>query len=294
MDTAAIARELEPTVAELFDRHLQRTKEWFPHELTPWERHDQAPIELPQAAKSALFVNLLTEDNLPYYFQEIDAMFGASGIWGEWNRRWTAEEGRHSIVMRDWISVTNALDPYELERGRMAQVSHGFPHEISGLFEGLAYVTLQELATRISHHNTGKFLDDASGLEVMKRVGNDENLHFLFYRDAATAALQIDPSSMMIAIDHQVREFEMPGTGIIDFATHSRIIADAGIYDFQIHHDQILQPVVIRHWNIEALTGLTDEAERARESCLKHITKVGRVAKRLAERRERELAAAAG
>ena len=168
----------------------------------------------------------------------------------------------------------------------MAQVSHGFPHVISGICEGLAYVTLQELATRISHRNTGKYLDE-SGAEVMNRVMADENFHYLFYRDAATAAIELDPSAMMIAIEHQVREFEMPGTGIIDFASHAKAIARAGIYDFQIHHDQILVPVVLRHWNIEELTGLTDEAEKARDACITHINKIGRVSKRLAERRER-------
>ena len=60
---------------------------------------------------------------------------------------------------------------------------------------------------------------------------------------------------MVVAIERQVREFEMPGTGIVDFDTHARAIARAGIYDFEIHHDQILVPVVLRHWGIEDLTG---------------------------------------
>src|SRR6185436_8683800 len=72
--------------------------------------------------RSALFVNLLTEDNLPYYFRDIETMFGRDGAFGEWNRRWTAEEGRHAIVMRDYLTVTRAIDPWELERARMAQV----------------------------------------------------------------------------------------------------------------------------------------------------------------------------
>ena len=54
--------------------------------------------------RSALLVNLLTEDNLPHYFRAIDQIFGADGPWGEWSRRWTAEEGRHSIVIRDYLT----------------------------------------------------------------------------------------------------------------------------------------------------------------------------------------------
>ena len=71
--------------------------------------------------RSALFVNLLTEDNLPYYFRDIERMFGADGPWGEWVRRWTAEEGRHATVIRDYLTVTRMIDPVALERGRMAR-----------------------------------------------------------------------------------------------------------------------------------------------------------------------------
>ena len=74
---------------------------------------------------SALFVNLLTEDNLPYYFQTIDRMFGRKGVWREWSHRWTAEEARHSIALRDFMTVTRMLDPKTLEDGRMSQMSGG-------------------------------------------------------------------------------------------------------------------------------------------------------------------------
>ena len=148
------------------------------------------------------------------------------------------------------------------------------------------YVSLQELATRIAHHNTGKLVEDPVGYEVMKRVASDENRHYLFYRDLSSAAMELDPSGMMLAIESQVREFEMPGTGIVDFETHARAIARAGIYDFKVHHSQILVPVVLRHWNVEAVTGLNDEAERARDALLKRIHRIGRVGDRQTRRRE--------
>ena len=73
----------------------------------------------------------------------------------------------------------------------------------------------------------GKLIDDPAGYDVMKRVAADENRHYLFYRDVSSAALEVDPSGMVIAIERQVRDFEMPGTGIIDFETHARAIAKA-------------------------------------------------------------------
>ena len=297
MDDAALLAELEPTVERLVERHYSKSKEWFPHKLVPWSRAtdfedddvwvipDDAP---PAPVRSALFVNLLTEDNLPYYSMEIHRAFGGTGAWGEWARRWTAEEGRHSIVIRDYLTVTRALDPIELERARMAQVSGGVvPHPVSAM-RGMIYVTMQELATVISHLNTGKLLTDPAGYEVMKRVSVDENFHYLFYRDITSAAIELDPSGFVIALEPEVVEFAMPGVGIPDFDQHAKVIANAGVYDFALHHDKILQPVVLRHWKLEELTGLTAEAEAARDRILKYIGRMGKVAARLKRKRERE------
>jgi acyl-[acyl-carrier-protein] desaturase len=303
MNDATLLDDLIGTATTLFERHLSKTKEWFPHELVPWSLGrdfeqdagwDPTEFPLPDPVRSALFVNLLTEDNLPYYFHAICRLFSEDSVWGAWNRRWTAEEHRHSIVIRDWMSVTRALDPVALERARMAQVSTGFAYEnqLEGACEAMVYVTLQELATRISHRNTGRLLGDRHGQEIMNRVGNDENLHYLFYRDVASAALEVDPSSMVLAIARQVRNFEMPGTGIQDFTAHASAIADAGIYDLAIHHDQILVPVVVRHWGLESLEGLSPEAEDARVKALANIARLGRWSRRLSERRE-EMASAA-
>jgi acyl-[acyl-carrier-protein] desaturase len=216
-------------------------------------------------------------------------MFGADGPFGAWSRRWTAEEGRHSMAIYGYLTVSRAIDPRALERGRMEQVSKGETPNPASAYEGFVYLTLQELATRISHRNTGTRLNDPRGHEVMRRVAIDENLHYLFYRDLATAAIELDPSSMMKAMHSQVTGFSMPGTGIPGFTAHARLIAQAGIYDLAVHHAQILEPVVLRHWDIENLTGLDDDAEVARDRLLAYIAKSGRVASRIAERRQPEL-----
>ena len=210
----ALLTDLEPVVASLYDRHLAQSKEWFPHELVPWSRGrdyepsevwDEAASDLPRDVRSSLFVNLLTEDNLPYYFRTVESKFGSEKAWGEWVRRWTAEEGRHSMAIYGYLMTTRAIDPVELERSRMAQVSGGITPD-PPLPEGFGYLSLQELATRISHRNTGARLGDPVGHEVMKRVGSDENLHQLFYRDLAAAAFQLDPNTMMVALEKQVKK----------------------------------------------------------------------------------------
>ena len=301
MDERKLLKEIEPVAGDLLNRHLGVAKEWFPHEMVPysrgkdfvpgsqWDKNDadfgSVSNEMSEAVRASLYVNLLTEDNLPYYFRDIGQLFGNDGAYGEWGRNWTAEEGRHSIVIRDYLTVTRAIDPIALERARMQQVRSGQVPAPLDIYEALAYLTMQELATRIAHRNTGKMMNDEVGEAIMSRVGNDENLHYLFYRDLATAAIAVDPSNMVIGIERAVRTFAMPGTGITDFEKLSREIARVGIYDLLIHHDQILQPVVMRHWKLEQVTGLTDEAEKAREALFKRIERIGKVGAKMASDR---------
>jgi acyl-[acyl-carrier-protein] desaturase len=240
--------------------------------------------------RSALFVNLLTEDNLPYYFADIAGTFGTDGPWGEWVRRWTAEEGRHSIVLRDYVTVSRHIDPVALERGRMAQVCGGvIPHPAS-VVDGLVYVALQELATRVAHLNTAKAMDDPTGYSVMKRVAADENLHHLFYRDLVSAALEVDPSSTVEALERQVAGFAMPGLGIPGFRRHAAAIARQHIYDLQIHYEAILRPLFARNWVLDQLAGLSPAAEDSRSKLAARLERAARAAQRVAERSERLVA----
>jgi acyl-[acyl-carrier-protein] desaturase len=295
VDDATLLRELTPTAESLYERHLAQTKEWFPHEYVPWERGPSVVVGrpwvpadsgLPEAVRSALYVNLLTEDNLPYYTRDVWRLFDAQSpksadVWREWTRRWTAEEARHSVALRDYAILSRIIDPKALEDGRMVQMCGGIVPDPPGLHHALAYLTLQELATRISHRNVHFFLaHDPTGQEVMKRVAADENLHHLFYRDLASAALAVDTSAMVLAITDEVLNFAMPGLGIPGFAAHSKAIARSGIYNFRVHHEQILVPVVLRHWNVEALEGLTPEAEQARDKLVAYIERIGRIAQR--------------
>lgn len=285
--------DFDRAAGELLERHLSQAKEWFPHELIPWSQgKDFEPDEPPGPAQipsdgvaSALWVGLLTEDNLPHYFHVISRNFEFDSAMGQWSRRWAAEEGRHATVIRDWISVTRSLDLRALERARMRQVTTGFQPEYraESPVDGLVYLTLQELATRISHWNTAQQLC-GTGTAVLRQVAIDENLHFLFYRDLASFLIQDDPSAATLAIDRQVRGFQMPGAaGIDDFSRHAAMIAATGIYNYQVHYEQVLRPVVLRHWRLESLTGLTAEAARARDRTLAHIARLERIADRIGD-----------
>ena len=229
MSMTSLPSDLEPVVEQLLERHLATAKEWFPHDLVPWSRGrdfvpgdewDPNEVSVTETARAALIVNLLTEDNLPYYFATLMSA-RPEGAWAEWTRRWTAEEGRHAIVIRDYLTVTRSVDPVALERGRMQQVSTGASPSFDAVADALVYTTLQELATRISHRNTGQLLEDPAGRAVMSRVAADENLHHLFYRDLASEAVSRHPSEMVLAMDRVVRAFAMPGTGIANFSRYA-------------------------------------------------------------------------
>jgi len=296
VDTADILRELEPVVEGTLDRHLSAAQEWFPHEYIPWEEgrnfvSDREPGDsrLSGVARTAMELNLLTEDNLPYYHLAIWETFGGEGAWGEWVRRWTAEEGRHSIAMRDFLTVTRGVDPVELERGRMEHVSRGYyPAGDFNALDGLVYVTLQELATRISHRNTGAITEDPAAEKLMARIALDENLHYVFYRDVTARALEIDPSSTVLAMKRQVLGFAMPGLELPGFREKAISIAKAGIYDLRIHHDQVLVPVLMKQWRLGDAGGLSDEAERARDEIMSALENIEKAASRFEERAQRE------
>ncbi|MCH8148952.1 MAG: acyl-ACP desaturase, partial [Planctomycetes bacterium] len=224
-------------------------EEWFPHEYVPYSQGRDFDTEpwtpdhsrLTGVAQIAFEVNLLTEDNLPSYHREIDRMFGRrDSAWTTWVHRWTAEEGRHAIVMRDYLTVTRGVDPVGLERARMRTVEAGYDGQDRDALHGMAYVSFQELATRISHRNTGRHSDDPVADRIMARIAADENLHMVFYRDAISAALTLAPSATVTAIADEVIGFEMPGSVIAGFGPKAAQIADAGIYDLRGHHDDVV------------------------------------------------------
>jgi acyl-[acyl-carrier protein] desaturase len=288
-----VLHELMPLVEKSLDRHVGAANEWFPHDYVPYEEGRNFVKEpwrpedsrLPDIAQTALEINLLTEDNLPYYHLALWRTFGQEEAWGEWVRRWTAEEGRHAIVIRDYLTVTRGCDPKALEQGRMDQALRGWYPEFAeqGPLDGVVFTTLQELATRISHRNTGAITDDETAEKLCSRVATDENLHYVFYRDMAVQAIQMNPSAMVEAMHRQITNFAMPGAGIPGFREKAKAMASAGIYNLRIHLDQVLRPVLDNHWRLADIDGLSDEAKQKREDIYTHLERLDRVAARLGE-----------
>jgi acyl-[acyl-carrier-protein] desaturase len=211
---------------------------------------------------------------------------GRDGAWGTWIERWTAEEARHSIVIRDYLMATRGVDPYELEDLRMAHMSLGYqtPYE-NDMLHTIAYVSFQELATRISHRNTGKISADPIAESMMQRVALDENLHMLFYRNTLGAALDMEPNASMRAIADVVTNFDMPGANMPGFGRKAVQIALAGIYDMQQHLEEVVAPV-LRAWNVFDRTDLSGDGLAARDELSAFLAKATTESNRFNEKRE--------
>ena len=305
--TTALLVELEPTVEANLNRHLHAAREWFPHEYVPWSQGtdydgilggqawSKEQSQLSEVARTALVVNLLTEDNLPSYHHEIATLFGRDGAWGTWVHRWTAEEGRHGIAIRDYLLATRAVDPVALERARMTHMAGGFTNAYADetALHGIAYVSFQELATRVSHRNTGKFSGDPICEQLLARVATDENLHMVFYRNLMAAAFELAPNEAMRAVADVVTSFQMPGHTIENFARKSVQIAMAGIYDLRIHHDEVVTPI-LRNLKALEVPGLSGDGDKARDELVAFLAELDRQATRFTEKREKMRAARAG
>ncbi|GAB4583630.1 acyl-ACP desaturase [Nocardia sp. IFM 10818] len=306
--------ELEPVAEQNVNRHLSMAKDWHPHDYVPWdegrnfaamegEDWDPQQSKLSEVAKAAMITNLLTEDNLPSYHREIAENFSQDGAWGTWVGRWTAEENRHGIVLRDYLVVTRGVDPVALEQARMIHMTNGYNamhlvrdrighsniYAAAGFMYSVIYVTFQELATRVSHRNTGKVCNDPIADRMLQRIAADENLHMIFYRNMVGAALDLSPDQAVEAIANIVQEFQMPGAGMPNFRRNGVLMAKHGIYDLRQHLEEVVLPV-LKKWNIFDRTDFTPRGDYYRNVLGQHLEKLRKDAVRFEEQRDRSLA----
>ena len=299
-----LIRELEPVVEAGLSQHLAATKNWSPHDYVPWSdgtEHGSEAWEVEQSplselARIAMVTNLLTEDNLPSYHRAVAGYFTLDDAWGTWVNRWTMEENRHGIALRDYLVVTRAVDPIALEQARMVQVTAGFSPGQQGqgdiapesFLDAAAYVTFQELATRVSHRNTGRACAEPVADQLLKRIASDENLHMIFYRGLTGAALDLAPDRAMHSICRILVNFQMPGFSIPNFRRNAVKMAVGGIYDARQHLDEVVLPV-LRKWRIFDRDDFTGEGEQKRDELAAFIEKMEGEAAKFDESKARYL-----
>ena len=280
-----LVEAIESVVHSLTEEHLARRSDWYFHDIVPWERGesfkdkpwDVSQVTISEDARKSLVLNLLTEDNLPYYHALIEKHMPQTSAFVRWNHLWTAEEGQHSIAIRSYLLTSRNTDPYQLEDDRKATMINGYQPTYDDPTEIFAYTAAQELATRVSHRNAGKITDDPAAFELMRNIAADENHHFIFYKGVMKAMLDQAPGLVLGGIHRVFENFQMPGVAMPNFLRRSVQVAKAGVYNLRIHHDRVVQPL-IKDWNIEGLTGLDPAAAELQQKIMDLPSKIMRKA----------------
>lgn len=270
-----LVEAIEAEVERLTEEHLNRRSDWYFHDIVPWERGesfrdkpwDESQCTISENARTSLVLNLLTEDNLPYYHALIEKYMPDTSAFTRWNHLWTAEEGQHAIAIRSYLLTSRNADPYQLEDDRKATMINGYEPTFDDPTEIFAYTATQELATRVSHRNTGKITDDPAAYELMRNIASDENHHFIFYKGVMKAMLDQAPELVLGGIHRVFENFQMPGIAMPNFLRRSVEVAKAGVYNLRIHHDRVLMPL-IKDWGLAELNGLPPAAAEIQEKIL--------------------------
>jgi acyl-[acyl-carrier-protein] desaturase len=263
---------IEPVVGRLIEEHRGRRKPWYHHEFVPWELGrsfvdvpwEESQCTLNEQTRTALLVNLLTEDNLPYYHLALDRHLPEGSAFKEWGALWTAEEGQHAMAIRSFLLASRNCDPVELEDDRMATVQAGWVPRWEDAAELFTYTSAQELATRISHRNAGKISNDPAAFALMRQIATDENHHFVFYKSVMAKMIDVQPSLVLEGMYNALANFQRPGVAIPGFVRRSIRMAQAGVYNLRIHRDRIVVPL-LEQWGIEHLTDLAPSAAEFQE-----------------------------
>ena len=96
-----VLADLEPVVQDLIAKHEAKRDLWYPSDLLPADQdnyvddrklaelRDRAR-EIPDNARVALALNILTEEGLPHFHRLIAENLGSHTFWNLWNNLWTA------------------------------------------------------------------------------------------------------------------------------------------------------------------------------------------------------------
>ncbi|NEW42290.1 acyl-ACP desaturase [Nocardia cyriacigeorgica] len=277
MQTLLTDRELLESLAVEVElnlrRHIEAADGWQPHDYVPWDdgrnfgflggtdwEPDQS--ELSEVAKLALTVSVLIADNLPSYHREI-GKYLRTGSWWRWVGRWTAEENRHEIMIRNYLMVTRAVDPVELERLRMDHMTKGFRRAPLHLLDVLANAAFEEAASAVRHRNTAALNENPIVTSISERIAVDDELQAEFFAALIDAAFAQAPDQTMRAIADRIADFHVPTVALPDGRSSDEVLAEAGIYDPAKEGELVFAPL-LKRWNVFDRTDLGQVGEAAR------------------------------
>ncbi|MEU4414996.1 acyl-ACP desaturase [Nocardia salmonicida] len=270
-------RELLDSLADEVEinlrRHIEVADGWQPHEQVPWSDGrnfaflggtDWSPeqSELSETARLALTVSVLVADNLPSYHRELGKHLRI-GPWWRWVGRWTAEENRHEIMIRNYLMLTRAVDPVALERARMQHMTDGFNRPAMHLIDVLATCAFEEAAAAIRHRNTAALGENPIVTAMAEKLAADDELQAEFFAALVAAALDLVPDQGVRAIADRVADFRVPHVDLPGGGSSDEALAEAGIYD-RADEDELVFKPLLQRWNIFSRTDFSEAGEKAR------------------------------
>ncbi len=293
-----VLADMEPLVRGLTAAHEDKRILWMPADLMePAEGEDAEDFraalraraaELSGPARASMILGLITEEGLPHFHKMVADHFGEGSAWVAWRDMWTAEEERHGAVLQMYFRDAGIFHAAALQRAQFDYIRKGFypKWRASDPYSMLAYTSLQERATQVSHANTGKIagvFDPLLG-RIYRSIAADEARHWVFYRSAFQAALERDPNALLVATARVMTAMDMPGVRMDRFQELADVVSRADVYGPD-HYRRIVEEL-IAFWGIGEVTGLSAEGRAAQDAILALPARLARLSEYAAARRK--------
>ncbi len=303
-----VMKHLEKDVNTLIQKYLIPPETiWQPQDFLPDAREANFTdkiLEIQELAKEmpydfwvVLVGDMITEEALPTYeswLMDVDGMDQVEGNgWATWIQQWTAEENRHGDLLNKYLYLSGKVNMKEVEITTQYLIADGFDIRTGrDPYKNFIYTSFQELATYISHNRVSEIAKKHGNKQLAKMckmVAGDEMRHHNAYSEFVDRIFKVDPSQMMLAFtDMMKKKITMPaiflresggkiGTAFEEFSNTAQKI---GVYTARDYVDILNK--LIDTWEIDKITNLTDEAEKARDYLMKLPSRMIRVAERMA------------
>jgi acyl-[acyl-carrier-protein] desaturase len=288
-----VMRHLEPFIAEqipLLTRDPNTC--WQPTDFMPDLSTEEGfsevrglqaeAAELSDEVLTVLVGDMITEEALPTYSSWIATLEGVEGpseprtAWGDWNRRWTAEENRHGDLLNRYLYLSGRVNMREVEVTVQHLIADGGDVKAgTDPYRTFVYTSFQEIATRVSHMNVAQWARKAGAERLYglcSRIAGDEHRHARAYKLFISKIMEVDPNEALLAFqDMMKKKITMPamymrergGEQGSSFAKFEAVAQRTGIYTARDYVD-ILQNLV-EDWKVADLSGLSSAGEKAQE-----------------------------
>ncbi|MFT4643895.1 MAG: acyl-[acyl-carrier-protein] desaturase [Planctomycetota bacterium] len=301
-----VMKSLEPEIDGLIGKYLTPIdKIWQPSDFLPNPQSDnfiEEVREIQEMSKDldddfwvVLVGDMITEEALPTYESWIMDIDGVSQYpengWAKWVRQWTGEENRHGDVLNKYLYLSGRVNMREVEISTQHLIADGFDiGTAKDPYKNFIYTSFQELATFISHSNVGKIAAEKGHktLSKMSRyIAGDEMRHHMAYSKFISRVFEVDPSEMMIAFSDMMKhKIIMPAMHMRESDGEQGVVFDAfasvaqkiGVYTGFDYID--IMNRLNSMWKIDEITGLTDDAEKARDYLMKLPDRMFKIAER--------------